>query len=440
MKKPNLNQTTVLLCMSILLAALPAAQSQELEKQWKDPFPSRMDTSTVNSDSLTLDMVLRLVAQGNSSLRANRMQREAAHGLVRQANLRPNPELEFEAEDVGGDLTGFRESEMTIVLSQELELWGQRRTRRKVALGDAERVEWETRVEDFDTYVEAKLRFYALLHAQKKLELAEEAARLAFEVAEATGIRVQKGAALHSELLLGQLGFERARAEVMLAETEVGNARRNLAGLWRGGRKDFKVVESDPVGATLPDLTILKSYLPESREVVGWSFEEANVNAQLNLEKTNRLPTPTLSGGYKRSEVDRTNTYLVGLGIPLPLFNRNQGAISSLRLQSEAVKSAREQALVNTEVELEAAHQRLSTLLSSRASLENLILPKAEEAYQSLKRAYELGRIPYATLLEGERSLIEVRFELNDLDLATRQEIVALERLLGIDLRYITNN
>ena len=440
MKKPNPNHNAVLMCMIILLATLPLAQAQESEKQWKHPFPFGTDTSTVISDSLTLDTALRLVAQANSSLRANRLQRGAARQLVRQANLRPNPELEFEAEDVGGDLTGFRESEMTIVLSQELEVWGQRKARRKVALGDAERIEWETRVEDFDTYAEAKSRFYALLHAQKELRLAEDAAQLGFEVAEATGIRLEKGVALSSEQLLAQLAFEQARIEAVFAEIELENAWRNLVALWRGNEQDFSVVDSDPSTTTLPDLAVLKSYLEESRDVVGWTLEQANLNALLNLEKTHRLPSPALSGGFKRSEADGTNTFLLGLGIPLPLFNRNQGSISSLRTQSYAAKSAREQALANAEARLEAIHQRLNALLSNRASLQTLILPKAEEAYRSLKRAYELGRIPYTTLLEGEQTLIQVRFELNDLDLAIRQEIIALERLLGIDLRDITNN
>ena len=438
MKKPNIDHKTILLGTIILLVTLLAAQA--LGRQWKDPFPSVVDTLSSFPDPLTLDMALRLVAQTNSSLQANRMRREAAQGLVRQANLRPNPELELESEDVSGDLTGFRESEMVILLSQELELWGQRKARRRVALRDMEAVNWETRVEDFDIYAEVKLLFYALLHAQKKLRMTEKAARLALEVAEAAKIRVEKGAALSSEQLLGQLGFERARRVVIVAETELENARRNLAALWRGEEEDFQVVDSDLLTATLPDLAVLRSYLEESREVVGWTFAEASVNATLSLEKANRLPSPTVSGGYKRSEADRTNTFLVGLGIPLPLFDRNQGAISSLRVQSEALKSAREQALVNAEAELEAIHRRFNTLLENRASLDTLILPKAEEAYRSLKRAYELGRIPYATLLEGEHSLVEVRFELTDLDLAINQKIIALEQLLGISLKNIIIN
>ncbi|MFQ6009163.1 MAG: hypothetical protein ACE5K8_09470, partial [Candidatus Zixiibacteriota bacterium] len=83
--------------------------------------------------------------------------------------------------------------------------------------------------------------------------------------------------------------------------------------------------------------------MKESREVVKWKLEETGIKALLNLEKTNRPPSPTLSGGYRRLEGEGISTLLVGLAIPIPLFNRNQGNISSLRWQSEAVKSAQEQ-------------------------------------------------------------------------------------------------
>jgi cobalt-zinc-cadmium efflux system outer membrane protein len=440
MKGCSLNCIAVYLCSIALSATSPVAQSQEFRNQWKDPFPSGTYTLVFIPDSLTIDMALRLVARANSSLQSTQKQREAALGSVRQANLRPNPELELEAEDVSGDLTGFRQSEMAVQVSQEIELWGQRKARRNVALSDMEAVSWETRVNDFDIYAETKLRFYALLHAQKKLELAEEAAQLASDVAEATRIRVEKGAALSSEQSLSELSFDRARMEAELAKTELENARRNLATLWRGEGNNLKVVGSDPPTLTLPDLTVLESYSKESREVVRWRLEETSINAQLNLEKATRPPSPTLSGGYKRSEAEEINTFLVGLAIPLPLFNRNQGNISSLRAQLEAARFAQEQALINTEAELQTIHRRLNQLISNRVSLDTLILPKAEEAYLSLKRAYELGGIPYSTLLEGERSLIDLRFELNDLDLAIKQEIIALERLLGISLKSIIIN
>jgi len=259
-------------------------------------------------------------------------------------------------------------------------------------------------------------------------------------VAEAARARVEKGAALYSEQLLGQLGFERARIEQALAEMELANARRTLAALWRGEERNLAVIGSDPSIVALPDSAVLKSHLKESRDVIRWTLEEARINALLNLEKANRFPSPNLSGGYKRTEAEGINTFLVGFAIPLPLFDRNQGNISSLQLQLDAVRSAQEQAIVNSEAELQIIHRKLNQLLSNRASLDTLILPKADEAYLSLKRAYELGKIPYSSLLEGERSLIDVRFELNDLDLAITQENIALEKLLGISLKEIIIN
>ena len=104
----------------------------------------------------------------------------------------------------------------------------------------------------------------------------------------------------------------------LLVPTGVTSAQTDTEAGWNPGpnvQLTLKIVDSDPTPATLPDLTILKSYLKESREVLMWTLEQASITAQLNLEKANGLPSPTLSGGYKRSEVEDINTFLVGFAI-----------------------------------------------------------------------------------------------------------------------------
>ena len=75
---------------------------------------------------------------------------------------------------------------------------------------------------------------------------------------------------------------------------------------------------------------------------------------------------------------------------------------------------------------------RLSRLMNHHASLDTLLLPTAERAYHSLLRAYESGRVPYTSLLEAERGLIELRFEHADVLLAVYDQLIALERISGV--------
>jgi outer membrane protein TolC len=112
------------LLLGALLILWEDVAAQPSRYQWEDPFASRSETVIPGSDSLTLQAVLDLVAEANPALKAGRSRVEAARGLLKQASLRPNPELEVEFEEVGWDAPGFGESEISASFSQEVELWG----------------------------------------------------------------------------------------------------------------------------------------------------------------------------------------------------------------------------------------------------------------------------------------------------------------------------
>ena len=63
-------------------------------------------------------------------------------------------------------------------------------------------------------------------------------------------------------------------------------------------------------------------------------------------------------------------------------------------------------------------------------------MPTSKKAYENLRVEYESGRVPYTQLLEAERTLIELSFEHNDMLLAIHKEIIDLERISGVTLRF----
>ena len=337
----------ILLWVLWLATLTTASASKDRFKQWKNPFPVDQKQSSALLDSLTLDDALKLVAERNPALAALKYKVDAAQGQLKQAGLWPNPELEVEFEEVGWDAPWFSESEASALLSQEIELWGKRKNRKNLALSEIEATRSETAVAGFDIYAVTVERFYALAHAQKQVALAKEANLLAGAINESAKIRVEKGAALSTELLLAEVELERARLELAQSETELANVRDELASLWKSDGSEIVVVESDFDVAALLQISSLKLLVSGSRDVAALERKVGIVNAQLNLEKANGKPNLFLSGGYKRLEAEGSNTFVFGVGIPLPFFNRNQGNISILRARSEALKFAQEQALVN---------------------------------------------------------------------------------------------
>lgn len=424
------------LLLSLMWAPATSAQT-ELAKitQWENPFEATLDATNVSTDSLTLSQALSLVAQSNPTLRAGRKKVESAAGLVIQAGLRPNPKLEIETEEVSGDASGFAESEINITVSQEFELWGKRQARKNLAQSEVESVKLEALFADYDLYASTVRRFFAVAHAQKRVSLSLEASSIARSIVQTAKNRVSKGAALQSEALLGELEFERTQLNLSQAESHLQTARERLSSLWSSPMSDFAVQQPRIDLEEFSDTDGLQSLIDNSRTLYILNRQEEIIKAQLSLERANSKPGLTFRGGLKRLETDNSNTFIFGVSLPLPFFDRNQGSIASLKASVEALKLERERALTEAETEFHSRRRKLSQLVSRFRALNSSLLPKSEEAYDFLKSAYDSGRIPYSILLEAQRTLIELRFELNDTYLAISQEAVSLKLALGITSR-----
>lgn len=402
--------------------------------QWQDPFRSSQKRTESSHDSLTLVKVLSLVADANPALRIGLKRIESANGLLTQTGVWSNPELGIEIEEFGWDAPGLQESEITVMLTQEFELWGNRRNRKQVAQRELEAVQLETQIAAFDLYATTTERYFTLSHAQRSVMLAKDAVDLASDIAESARLRVDMGASMQSELLLGQLEMATAELELAEAISELEIARTTLASLWRGKASDIVVAEIDFDPGVIAQVDALQSLPEGGRHVRTLEAEAALTDAELDLERSGSKPNLSLGGGYRRVEANGSNSFLIGVGLPLPFLNRNQGSIRSLEARQDALRLSREQALVAARTEFDTSQRRIEQQVSRYLMIRTHVLPKAEETYVSLKSAYDKGKLSYTTLLEAQRMLLTLRFELNDIELSIKREIVTLERLLGVTI------
>ncbi len=112
------------LCFVALSFAAMPSMAQEIGPQWVDPFPTTDTEMPAAGDALTLSEILVLVASSHPLLAAGKKRLVSASEAIFQAGRRPNPELELESDDIGGETGGFSNSALSVVLSQEFELFG----------------------------------------------------------------------------------------------------------------------------------------------------------------------------------------------------------------------------------------------------------------------------------------------------------------------------
>jgi cobalt-zinc-cadmium efflux system outer membrane protein len=358
---------------------------------------------------------------------------------VRQAGRWPNPEISADIEEFGWDAPGLSESELSVSLVQEFEVFGQRGARQRAARADAAATRLRNRIDAFDLYLEAKRRFYAVAHAQDRLQLADSSVGLAQGIVDNIVYRINKGAALQSELLLAQLEQQRAVLVRDQARRELAGTQALLQSLWAedpGGDPPVVAADREPAfNALLSRASSVAAGADSARAVLQLQARAHVLSAARTAAAAEARPRVTLSGGIKRLQANRSNAFVLGVGLPLPFWNRNQDLQASLDAERRSVSYETDRAQREAVVAIRSSQNALRQLIMRHQTLDSLLLPTAEEAYRTLQSTYEAGRVPYTQLLEAERSLIELRYEHTDLLLEIHEQIITLEGVTGVTLR-----
>lgn len=426
----------------LIITAFNLPHPASASGSWQAPFDTVVAVSTSTDSVLSLGDALRLTAERNPTLQSLSFENLAAKAQLKQAGLWLNPELALEVEEVGWDAPGLRESEITLSIAQEFELFGQRGARKQLARAEIDAIELETRISSFDLYLEVKRRFYALAHAQQHLELSQTSVKLATDIIDNINLRITKGAALQSELLLAQLEKGRVRLAFEQAQNEKTAAEAALIALWDGDAHATTVICESELGLekVMRRVKSLNFSLDSSRSVMELNRRSAIIQARRSLAAAEARPGITLSSGYRRGKIDDSDTFLFGISMPLPLLNRNQGTQKSLEARLRSLGHQLDRERLDAAATINVHSIRLYELMHRHDALDSLLLPTAEKAYEIIRQAYESGRLSYTQLLEAERSLNELRFEHNDMLLAIHEQIITLESLTGVSLRTDKEN
>lgn len=336
-------------------------------------------------------------ADSNPRLIGPRAETEAAEALIGQARLRPNPQVSLEAEDFAGSgaFSGLRATQITLSVGQQLELGGKRGARIAAAEAQADLATLRANLSQAELGFVVRERYIAAVAAVSRLDLARDIVARNEELARIANLLVEVGREPPLRALRAQAALAEAQAELQAAQAASLAARTGLAALW-SEQAAPPVVPSEFPTIAPPD-QIMATSAPLQLE-----FARANTaaaSAEIARERSLRIPDPTISAGVRRFEESNANAFVVGVSIPLPFSNRNQGNIASAEANLRAA-TARE-AVALADYELAVARAR-AAYLAAEARVETLSatsLPQAEEALRLVRIGYSNGRFPLIEVL-----------------------------------------
>lgn len=405
--------------------------STNLNAQSQDLLTSSTFAPTLAKEpvgTLTLSAAIDLALTFNPELSAAANELRAVEGAVIQAGVLPNPEVSTSVEDTQNKATRTT----TIQVSQRIELGGKRSARIASAERGRDVAAADLAAKRLDVRATVTGAFFDVLVAQERIQQAEDLLSLAQRASQAASRRVTAGKISPVEETKARVAEASARVELNQAQRELVSARKRLAASWGSSTPRFEQAEGrtdmlPPIRSTEETTRRLNA----SPALLRARHEADRFSSLADLERSRRIPDVTVSLGSKKAEELGRNQTIVGVSIPFPIFDRNQGNVLEAQRRADKARDELSATEVRLSTEVTQNEERLKALVVEAQTLQSEIMPGARSAYDAASKGFELGKFSFLEVLDAQRTFFQARAQyLRSLSDAHRTA-AELERVLG---------
>ena len=358
--------------------------------------------------SLTLAEALERARQSNPELRALTLEAAAVDAAGRQAALLPNPSLDYLREGKTSEA-----GSSTVQLSIPLELGGKRAARMQAAQAGSRAATLDLAVGRARIEAEVVAAYQQAWLAQQHVALAMQVNETGRRSSDAAARRVLAGKVSPVEEARARVAEANWRMEGVAAQRELDEARIRLASLLgnTAGEVGLLAAPASPADAGLPGGQL--EDLIDSAPAIERAVAEVEAGrASLRMERAARMPDVSLIVGSKRSEGperDRVRQNIIGLSVPLPLFNRNQGAILAAQRRADKAGADLEATRQRVRAEAMQAHARMQAAMQQERLVREDVLPGAQYAADAAMKGFEAGKFNYVEVLDAQRTWVQAQ-------------------------------
>lgn len=378
----------------------------------------------------SLAEALAMAEQGSPQKNAWAATVFAAQADVEQARLLPNPELSIAAENFAGsgDYAAGRSVELSVGVSQPIELGGKRAARVEVAERGVAVAQAETELRRLDLRQQVAEAFVDATAAARAVELERDRVALAADIAGAAQERYSAGKEPQIQADKAGLAKAAAAAALQRAQRDFAAARKRLAALLGQEEIDFVVDRSwfEDIGAAPAP----GAEAGQGRgELALLQAELAQKQAEIESLRADAVPNMVLGAGVTRFADTDDTAFLASVSIPLPVFNRNQGAVLRARHEVEQIQARTAAARLTLAADLVGAREGFAAAWTEADTLKRQILPGAERAFATAREGYRAGKFTYLDVLDAQRTLTDAREQFNQALRAIHVRRAQLDRL-----------
>lgn len=388
---------------------------------------------TAEPQTLTLTQALQRTLQHNAALQAYPYQLRMAEAAQLQATIRPNPELDVSLENVlgTGDSRGLAGAELTLSLSQQIELGDKRQRRIEVAHYQSQLQQDNYELARIEALADTTEQYLQLLRLQHLEQWASEKIHREQTLLATAQHRSLAGNLQDTDISRIKLRLIRSEIELADIKQAIQSQHYQLAARWNN-TPDFVSVSGDLSSLPLlPALASLQQQLQQSRTLQRFISLQRVALSQSRLTDANSKADIRLTAGLRRNEASNDNALVLGFSMPLSLSDPKAGQRQA-HLAEQALLAAQQQQSQTalSHLLLQQWHS-LEQLRQAVHSMQSLLLPEATQLHRLSLKGYQQGQVDLLSLLSASEELALAERDVIEAQSRFHLTLLELERLTG---------
>jgi len=390
--------------------------------------------NAAHSQALTMETALRRALVASPRLGAAERDVGIARGQRIQSGALINPTVSYEQDNSfgSGPYRGTRSAESTLQISQLFELWGKRDARMAVGQAGLDAAAIERQAVRLEVLSETAIAFVNVLGLQRRIQILDEQIEAIDKITPLLQRRVEAGASSVAETGRAEVASALVKADRERVKSSLASARRELAVMMGDTAPAFSAVSGrlDASGRP-PSFQSVVTAIDANPQLMRWKAVYAQRNAELLLARLKPYPDVNVSVGWRHYNDTGDNAVRLGISVPIPVFDQNQGNI--LSAQERLAKTRAERAANRNTLIVVAgrAYDSLQGALRELSILRTSGIPKARDAANAISEGYGQGRYSLLEMLDAQASLAQARLREQEAQQNFHVAVATIEGLVG---------
>jgi len=356
---------------------------------------------TTEPVTLTIKQAEELFFKNNFMLLAQQYDIDRAGAAIIQSKVYPNPQITADMVAYQGQenlyFPSWNHGNFAAGLEQVILMGGKRRKQIEIAKMDKKIAEAELTDLTRNLQLQIWQSFYTLHHQQKLIEkynnllsrlqsliTSYEAQVVKNNIAlkdlvrlKSVYVKINNDKSEESEVLIE----EQSKLNILLGTNTVIQTVYTV--------NDAKAYSGKPL---LYDL-ILNESLENRPDLNQAKLEIESAKLNVSLQRKQNIPDVTLRAGYNQQGDAFNNQYNVGIGIPLPIFDRNRGNIQSAKIRQEQQTKNVSYKELEIQNQTLAAYQNYTRSVEEYKNINALVNDDFDAVFNGINTNFQKGNV-----------------------------------------------